>query len=136
MGEIIYESKGKIIGQRVKSVEDEILKLEITATGSETVRRNIEVNETWTYWAIRRQDGSFYGEGQGVIMTKDGGEFVTATGRGEGRMTRSGTTTYPGTLFFNASSGTKLAFLDHIIGVNEYELDELGGYSFKLWEWK
>ena len=110
--------------------------MEITATGSGTVRRNIEVNETWTYWTIRRQDGSFYGEGQGVIMTKDGGEFVTATGRGEGRMTRSGTTTYPGTLFFNASLGAKLAFPNHIIGVNEYEVDELGGYSFKSWKWK
>lgn len=43
-------------------------------------------------------------------MTKDGIEIVTATGRGEGRMTRMGTTTYPGTLFFNVSSGAKLAF--------------------------
>ncbi|MGC1133618.1 MAG: hypothetical protein WA941_12410, partial [Nitrososphaeraceae archaeon] len=74
MGEIIFESKGKIIGQRVVSVENEIPKLEITATGSGRVRGNIEVNETWTYWTIRRPDGSFYGEGQGVIMTKDGSE--------------------------------------------------------------
>jgi len=70
-------------------------------------------------------------------MTKDGIEIVTATGRGEGRMTRSATATYPGTLFFNVlSSGAKLAFPNHIIRFNEYEVDELGGYSFKSWEWK
>jgi hypothetical protein len=94
------------------------------------------VTTTWTYWAIQRPDGSFYGEGQGVIMTKDGDEFVTTTGRGEGRLTKSGNLRYPGTLFFSASSGNRLSFLNHIIGVNEYEVDELGGYSFKSWEWK
>jgi hypothetical protein len=63
LGEIIFESKGKIIGQRVKSVEDGIPKLGITVTGSGTVRRNFKVNETWTYWTIRRQDGCFCGGG-------------------------------------------------------------------------
>jgi hypothetical protein len=69
-------------------------------------------------------------------MTKDGNEIVTATGRGEGRMTRSATATYPGTLFFNVLSGSKPAFPNHIIGFNEYEVDELGGYLFKSWERK
>jgi hypothetical protein len=63
LGEIIFESKGKIIGKRVKSVEDGIPKLEITATGSGTVRRNFNANETWTYWTIRKQDGCFCGGG-------------------------------------------------------------------------
>ncbi len=63
LGEIIFESKGKIIGQRVKSVEDGIPKLEITATGSGTVRRNFNANETWTYWTIRKQDVCFCGGG-------------------------------------------------------------------------
>ena len=136
LGELIFESKGKIIGQHVISVEIGVPKLEITATGSGTIRGNIEANETWTYWTIQRSDGTFCGEGQGVITTKESGEFITATGRGEGRMTKSGTTRYPGTLFFSASTGDKLAFLNHIIGINEYEVDELGGYSFKCWEWK
>ena len=63
LGEIIFESKGKIIGQRVKSVEEGIPKLEITVTGSGTVRRNFKVNETWTYWTIRKQDGWMDGGG-------------------------------------------------------------------------
>jgi len=48
---------------------------------------NLDVTETWTYWTIQRPDGTPYGEGKGVIMTKDGGEVATATGHGEGRMT-------------------------------------------------
>jgi hypothetical protein len=63
LGGIIFESKGKIIGQRVKSVKDGIPKLEIKATGSGTVRRNFKVNEIWTYWTIRKQEGCFCGEG-------------------------------------------------------------------------
>jgi hypothetical protein len=59
LGEIIFENKGKIIGQRVKSIEDGIPKLEITATGSGTVIRNFKANETWTYWTIRKRDGCF-----------------------------------------------------------------------------
>ena len=57
LGEIIFEGKGKIIGERVKSVEDGIPKLEIAVTGSGTVRRKFKVNETWTYWAVRKQHG-------------------------------------------------------------------------------
>ncbi len=49
-------------------------------------------------------------------MTKDGIEIVTATGRGEGRMTRSATATYLGTLFFNVLSGAKPAIPNLIIG--------------------
>ncbi|MPZ06244.1 MAG: hypothetical protein GEU26_07475 [Nitrososphaeraceae archaeon] len=48
------------------------------------------VKETWTYWVVQRLDGISYGEGQGVIMTKDGSDVATATGRTEGRMTDSG----------------------------------------------
>jgi hypothetical protein len=136
LGELIFESNGKIISQRVISVENGVPKLEITAAGSGTVRGNIGANETWTYWTIQRSDGTFHGEGQGIITAKEGSEFITATGRGEGSMTKTGTSRYPGALFFNTASGNKLAFLNHIIGVNEYEVDELGGYSFKCWEWK
>jgi hypothetical protein len=90
LGELIFESKGKIIGQRVLSVENGIPKIEVSATGTGTIKGNVEVTETWTYWTIQSSDGTSYGEGQGFIMTKDGSEVATATGRGEGKMTNSG----------------------------------------------
>lgn len=69
-------------------------------------------------------------------MTKDGREIATARGDGEGRMTDSGMMRYPGAIFFATDSEDKLAFLNHLIGVNEYEVDSMGNYVHKIWEWK
>jgi hypothetical protein len=136
LGELIFESKGKITGQRVLSVENGIPKLEVSVTGTGIFNGNLDVTETWTYWTIQRTDGTSYGEGKGVIMTKDGGEVATATGHGEGRMTESGKMKYSGTNFYETNSKNKLAFLNHLIGVNEYNVDRSGNYENKLWEWK
>jgi hypothetical protein len=87
LGELTLESKGKITGQRVISVENGIPKFEISISGTEKLTGNIEINENWTYWAVQRPDGTSYGEGHGVMLTKDGSEVVTAIALGEGKMT-------------------------------------------------
>jgi hypothetical protein len=69
-------------------------------------------------------------------MTKDGNEVATATGRGEGKMTDLGKMRCPGAIFYSKNSTNKLAFLNHLIGVNEYEVDASGNYEHRLWEWK
>jgi hypothetical protein len=66
LGELIFESKGKVMGQRVLSVEDGIPKIEISVSGTGKIA-NIEVNESWTYWAIQRLDGTSYGECRHII---------------------------------------------------------------------
>jgi hypothetical protein len=33
-------------------------------------------------------------------------------------------------------SSNELAFLNHLVGMNEYEVDALGNYDHRLWEWK
>jgi hypothetical protein len=136
LGKLIFESKGKITGQRVLSVANGIPKLEVSVTGTGIFNGNIDVTETWTYWTIQRPDGTSYGKGRGVIMTKDGSEVATATGHGDGKMTDSGKMRYPGAIFYETSSKNKLAFLNHLVGVNEYEVDASGNYEHKLWEWK
>jgi hypothetical protein len=136
LGELLFESKGKITGQRVLSVENRIPKQEISISGTGIFMGSLEVTTTWTYWAIQRPDGTSYSEGKGVIMTKDGNEVATATGRGEGKMTESGRMRYVSALFYETNSNNKLAFLNHLIGVNEYEVDASGNYEHKLWEWK
>jgi hypothetical protein len=50
-------------------------------------------------------------------------------------MTDEGKMKYPGVIF-ETNSKNKLAFLNHLIGVNEYEVDALGNYLHRLWEWK
>ena len=69
-------------------------------------------------------------------MTTDGREVATATGRAEGKMIKSGKLRFVGAIFYEAHSENKLAFLNHLVGVNEYEVDAQGNYEHKLWEWK
>ena len=77
-----------------------------------------------------------YSQGQGVIMTKDGRDMATATGRAEGKMVEPGKMRFVGALFYETHSENKLVFLNHLVGVNEYEVDALGNYEHRLWEWK
>lgn len=136
LGQLLFESRGRVAGQRVLSVENGIPKLEVSISGTGIFTGSLEVTTTWTYWTIRRPDGTSYSEGQGVIMTLDGRDVATATGRTEGKMVESGKMRYVGALFYETRSKDKLAFLNHLVGVNEYELDALGNYEHRLWEWK
>jgi hypothetical protein len=104
-------------GQRVPSVENGIPKLEVSISGTGTFTGSLELTENWTCWTTQRPDGTSYAEGKDVIMTKDGKEVATATGRSEGRMIDSGKMRYPGAIFYEMNSKNKLAFLNHLIGV-------------------
>ena len=83
-----------------------------------------------------RPGGAMYGEGQGVLMSKDGQEMATWTGQGIGRFTSPGKIRFTGSLFFSTSSTGKLAFLNNLVAVFEYQSDESGNTSAKAWEWK
>jgi hypothetical protein len=136
LGELLFESRGRITSQRVLSVENGIPKFESSIIGTGIFTGSLEVTTSWTYWTIQRPDGTSYSQGQGVIMTKDGRDVATATGRTEGKKIGSGKTRYVGTLFYETNSKDRLAFLNHLVGVNEYEVDALGNYEHRLWEWK
>jgi hypothetical protein len=136
LGQLLFESRGRITGQRLLSVENGIPKFETSISGTGIFTGSLEVNTNWTYWAIHRSDGTSYSQGQGVIMTRDGREVATATGRAEGKMIRSGKLRFVGAIFYETHSENKLAFLNHLMGVNEYEVDALGNYEHRLWEWK
>ena len=123
---------------RVLDIEEEecILKIEVSISGSGRFRA-IEVVEAWTYYSLHRDDGSIYGEGKGVIMTKNRNEFATATGRSIGKHTMSGKMRYAGTHFYRTNSPRELAFLNNLVAVIEYEVHhESSSYVHKLWEWK
>ncbi|MPZ07951.1 MAG: hypothetical protein GEU26_16305 [Nitrososphaeraceae archaeon] len=76
LGELLFESRGRVTGQRVLSVENGIPKFEISIAGTGIFTGSLEVTTTWTYWAIQRPDDTSYSEGQGVIMTKDGLDLI------------------------------------------------------------
>lgn len=77
-----------------------------------------------------------YGEGQGVVTAKDGSEMATWTGQGIGRFTSQGKIRFIGSIFFRTSSNGKLAFFNNLVGVFEFEADEQGNTSTKVWELK
>ena len=89
LGDLIYEGKGKVTGQRVLDTEEGVAKLEVSISGSAKSKR-VDITEMWTYWTIPRTDGVLYGEGRGIIMTKNGTEVATATGYGISTVIESG----------------------------------------------
>ena len=122
LGDQIGEDKGKITSQRVLDVVEGIPKME---TSFSTIGKynDVETTEIGTYRSTPRSGGAIYGEGQGMIMTKDGHVMATWIGQGVGRFTSSGKIRFTGSLLFSASSNGKLAFLNNLAGVFEYETD-------------
>ena len=73
-----------------------------------------------------------------MITTRDGsGDMATEIGHGIGEFIDNGKKVkFRGSFFYKASSSGKLAFLNSIVGVFEYEADEAGNTFYKVWEWK
>lgn len=129
LGEMIGELRGRTIGQR--ALPDGKLETSIQQSGKFL---GVEFNSTATFWAEQRPDGTIYGEGQGVGMGKDG-EMVSFKGAGVGWFTGPGKVLYRGTLYFWTSS-QKIARINKVATVYEYEADETGANIIKIWEWK
>jgi hypothetical protein len=135
LGEQI-EERGKVIGQRVLNVEG-IPKME-TSFAMEGNYRGTPCTDVGTYTVVLRE-GVLHGEGQGIVTSKDGQGVATWTGQGVGKFTGPGKVSFRGSLFFrtpSASEGGNLSFLNNMVGVFEYDVDEIGNCSVKTWEWK
>jgi hypothetical protein len=98
-----------------------------------TLKGGIEATDTVTYWSIPRPGGTYYAEGKGVFMAKDyPSEMAIWTGQGiahySGQKRRD-----VGSIFCRTPSARqKLAFLNNLVGVFEYETDEMGNSSGKI----
>ena len=136
LGEIIKETRGKIIGERVLDVQVPKMETSFTMEGN---YRGTTCTDVGTYTSVLREGGVLYGEGQGIITTKDGQGMATWTGQGIGRFTGPGKVSFRGSIFLrtpSTSQGGKLSSLNNMVGVFEYEVDEMGSCFTKSWEWK
>ena len=136
LGELIGEDRGKMTGERVLDVQVPKMETSFTMEGN---YRGTLCTDVGTYTSVRREGGVLYGEGQGIVTTKDGQGIATWTGQGIGRFIGPGRVSFRGSLFFRTpsmSQGGKLSYLNNIVGVFEYEVDEAGNCSSKTWEWK
>jgi hypothetical protein len=139
LGELIYEHTGRVIGQRVLSVKEEEqpkIKSSFSARGK---FKGSDVTETTTNWSIPRPGGVFYGEeAQGVIITSNGDEMATYLAYEVGRFSGpGGRISFRGSVYYRTSSTEgKLASINNLVRVFEYEVDESGSTRAKVWEWK
>jgi hypothetical protein len=137
LGDIIYETKiGKLIGTRLMSVEEGTPKIEVTISQEGILNKSMDATSLVTFWSAQQKDGSIYAQGQSVLMLKDD-RAATATWIGKGiahyhdQIRRD-----VGSVFFRSSNNDKLAFLNNMVGVFEYEILEEGTSKGKIWEWK
>jgi hypothetical protein len=135
LGEQLGEASGKVTGTRLLRSEGPIPKQEVSFQGSGKML-TVDMNDFGTYFqVVSRPGGVLYGEGQVVIVTPDG-DMALWTGFGVGRSTGR----FPAGTFGVCGSfqteSQKLAHLNTVATVVEYQVDENGNYTWKLWEWK
>jgi hypothetical protein len=87
-----------------------------------------------TYTATPRPDGTLYGEGQGAVNSMEG-DLVAWKGSGIGKFKDKGAISYRGVVYYQTAS-QKLARLNSMAAVFEYEVDAEGKTATKIWEWK
>ena len=100
--------------------------------------KEIEATDIGTYCAVMREEGVMYADVQGVITAKNGQGMATYTAQAIGRFTSPGKMRFHGSVFYRTTPTRegKLSFLNNVVGVVEYEGDEQGNCSVKVWEWK
>ncbi len=133
LGELVAEYKGKITGYRVVASRDGGQRTEVSVQQSGKFL-GLEARELVTYWSVVLPNGTLYGEGRGVVMTKDG-DRATFVGQGAGKFKPGGGVSYRGAVYYQTAS-PKLARLNGIALVFEYETDANDNTTVKSWEWK
>lgn len=131
LGELIFESHGKRIVRRVLSTEPPTVEVSFEESGQIV---GVNASGFGTYTSSIRPDGIIYGEGQGAVATQEG-EMVAWKGSGVGVFKEGGAVSYRGAVYYRTPS-QKLARLNTVAGVFEFEVSADGSTSSKIWEWK
>ena len=133
VGEKLGDSTGKVTVQRVIQNPGGSPKMETSFRASGTVL-GVSQQETGTYAAVMRGDGTLFGEGQGILMGAQG-EMATWVGQGVGTVKPDGAVSFRGAIYYQSPT-PKWARLNGIAGIYEYEVDAQGNTKAQLWEWK
>jgi hypothetical protein len=127
LGELIGEFKGKNTGWRVLPEG----KIEVTAQGTGKILGKDAFLMSTSVGSMA--NGIFMGEGNGVITTMEG-ETVMMKGIAVGFPSGNGGATRTATIHMTQSQ--KLARLNKVVGMHEYETDMQDNWTGKIWEWK
>ena len=89
---------------------------------------------TATYLSGMRPDGHLYGEGQGLVVSRDG-DMASWVGQGVGTLKKEGGVSYRGAIYY-ATASAKWSRLNGVAAIFEYEVDAEGNTRAEIWEWK
>jgi hypothetical protein len=130
LGDLIGEFKGKVMGLRVLSEG----KVETSEQGSGSIL-GVEATMLATAISTPMPNGVLMGEGDALVTTADG-EVVMIRKIGIGWSTGKGRKASKRGVFFHMTQSQKLARLNKVVGVWEFESEENGDWHVKIWEWK
>jgi hypothetical protein len=134
VGELLGEFSGKISGIRVLPTEGQQVKIEVSFRGSGKLL-GMDATDLSTYCQTIRPGGVLYGEGRVLMMTKEG-DIADWTGFGIGRPTGASPAAHYAVCGSIQTTAQKLAKLNSVATVIEYDSAEDGSYRYKIWEWK
>ena len=137
LGNPFFVEQGRIIGQRVLAVTPQP-QLEFSFMANASINTgDIVINavNTGTSVSTLNADGTFRGEGQGILRTERG-DVATWTNQVAGNLTPEGPIITRGVGFWSTPSTTgELAFMNGMITVFEVQIDRQGNLSAREWEW-
>ena len=139
LGNPFFVEQGRIIGQRVLAVSPQP-QLEFSFMANASINKGdddgvINAINTGTSVSTLNADGTFRGEGQGILRTQGGG-VATWTNQVVGSITSEGTIVTRGVGIWSTPSTTgELAFMNNMITVFEVQIDREGNLSAREWEW-
>ena len=133
LGEKIGDSAGKISTRRVLGNSGSGPQVE-TSFATTGFLLGTEYREIGTYTAVMRPDGTLFGQGNGLLLGRDG-DSATWTGQGVGTIKSGGAVSYRGAIYFQTTS-PKWSRLNSVAGVFEFEADADGNTKTQTWEWK
>jgi hypothetical protein len=139
LGNPFFVEQGRIIGQRVLAVIPQP-QLEFSFMANASInngRDNVTINavNTGTSVSALNADGTFRGQGQGILRTQGGG-VATWTNQVVGSITSEGTIITRGVGIWSTPLTTgELAFMNNMITVFEVQIDREGNLSAREWEW-
>lgn len=137
LGEKIGDIQAKTTGVRVVAGDERHdhhgPKMEISFQGSGKVL-GVELTDVGTYEACMQAGAFLKGTGQGISMTKDG-EVVTWSANGTGKPTGGMGARWRGAIYYQTTC-SKLARLNGMCCLFEYDVDEVGNAKGGIYEWK
>ena len=133
LGEQIGEGRGRVTTQRVLPSLGGWPKMETSFQSSGSLL-GVADTETGTYVAVVRPDGSLFGEGQGITMSRDG-DVLSWVGQGVGTLQKGGAVSYRGAVYCQTTS-PKWARLNSLAVLFEFEVDSDGNTRGEFFEWK